>query len=368
MSHFSTMQKRKAGTKSSAGVAQSAKPISLKKLADHLGLAPATVSLVINGSPVAETISAETKSQIFEAARELNYRPNFFARCLRTRSSLTVGVIVPEVSEGYHASVLSGIEDYLLRQGYLYFVVSHRFKTDLVDEYVQLLLNRHIDGLVVINTPWTKHVPVPVVTVSSHDCVKGVTSIVLDHDRAAELALRHLTLLGHRQIAVIKGQAFVPDTEVRWRAIENAAKRMGLSLSPKLVGQIEDNSPLPHLGYKVTQKLLASGEPFTALFAFNDISAIGANRALHDFGLRVPQDVSVVGFDDIVSASFQNPALTTVQQPMRKMGRMAAETLLRCISHRGSDAGLPSVITVEPELVVRESTAHAPREKKSRKA
>jgi len=350
------MQKARGKSKSGVRPPQSVKPISLKKLADQLGLAPATVSLVMNGSPVAQTIAPETKKQIFEAARVLNYRPNFFARCLRTRNSLSIGVIVPEVSEGYNAAVLSGIEDYLLGQGYLYFVVSHRFKPDLIEEYVQLFLDRHVDGLLAISTPWNRELEIPVVTVSSHQTVKGASRIILDHDRAAELALRHLMLLGHRKVAVIKGQSFVPDTEVRWNAIENAARRLGLVISPELVGQIEDNSPLPTLGYKVTQKLLAAGE-FTALFAFNDISAIGASRAIRDFGLHVPEDVSIVGFDDIVSASYQNPALTTVHQPLKKMGRMAAETLLKRISHRNSDGDpIPSVITVAPELVVREST------------
>jgi LacI family transcriptional regulator len=360
------MQRARAKAKSSARPAKSVKPISLKKLADQLGLAPATVSLVMNGSPVAQTITPETKKQIFEAARLLNYRPNFFARCLRTRSSLSIGVIVPEVSEGYNATVLSGIEDYLLGQGYLYFVVSHRFKPDLVDEYIQLFLDRQVDGLLAISTPWDRQLDIPVVTVSSHQSVKGVTRIVLDHDRSAELALRHLMLLGHRKIAVIKGQSFVPDTEVRWNAIENAARRLGLVIDPKLVGHIEDNSPLPTLGYKVTQKLLAAGE-FTALFAFNDISAIGASRAIRDFGLRVPEDVSIVGFDDIVSAAFQNPALTTVHQPLKKMGRMAAETLLKRISNVNSESDpIPAVITVAPELVVRETTCAVAGRKGSR--
>ena len=276
--------------------------------------------------------------------------------------------MVSEVSEGYNATVLSGIEDHLLQEGYFYFVASHRFKQDLIDEYSQMFLHRSIDGLIVVNTPWHLDLPGPVVTVSSHHTVKGVTSIVLDHHRAAEVALRHLVELGHRKIAFIKGQAFVPDTEVRWTAIMGAAKQIGLSISTNLVTQIEDNSPSPHLGYEVTQKLLASGERFTALFAFNDISAIGAIRALHEFGLRVPEDISVVGFDDIESAAYQSPALTTVQQPLRKMGRMAAETLLRRISRPSekSDAASPR-ITVEPELIVRGTTCAVTEQQATRK-
>lgn len=344
---------------------KSKKPVGLKDLAEYLGLSPATVSLVMNGSPVADTIARDTKELIFAAARKFNYRPNFFARCLRSGRSFTIGVMVPEVSEGYNATLLSGIEDHLLREGYFYLVASHRFRQDLIDEYAQIFMHRSVDGLIVVNTRWQQELPIPVVTVSSHDAVPGVTGIVLDHRRAAHVALRHLVELGHRRIAVIKGQAFVPDTDVRWQAIAEAAAELGVPILPALTAQIESNSPSPELGYRVTQELLAAGETFTALFAFNDVCAIGAIRALHDAGLRVPQDVSVVGFDDIESAAYQNPGLTTVQQPLREMGRMAAETVLRRVLRPSPESERGSRIVVEPELIVRGTTsvAASPKEK-----
>src|SRR5437588_12113479 len=164
------------------------KPMSLKKLLDYLGLSPATVSLVINRSTVADSIPQETKDRIFAAARKFKYRPNFFARSLRARHSFTIGVIVPEVSDGYSASVMSGVEDYLLQEGYFYFVVSHRHRDDLIDEYPRLFIERSVDGIIAVDTPWSLSLKVPVVTVSGHNQVKGVTNIVLDHVRAAELA------------------------------------------------------------------------------------------------------------------------------------------------------------------------------------
>jgi len=363
------MGRSRRGASGRSGESRSAKPFGLKELADYLGLAPATVSLVMNGSPVAETIAPETKKLIFAAARKFNYRPNFFARCLRTKRSFTIGVLVPEVSEGYNAMVLSGIEDHLLQEGYFYFVASHRFRPDLIDEYSQLFLHRSIDGLIVVCSPWHRSLPFPVATVSCHHAVKGVTKIVLDHHHAAEVALQHLVELGHQKIAFMKGQAFVPDTEVRWKAIVEVAQQMGLPISEKLVAQIEGNSPSPHLGYRATQKLLASGEVFTALFAFNDISAMGAIRALHEFGLRVPQDVSVLGFDDIESAAYQTRGLTTVQQPLKRMGKLAAENVLRRILRptKDADGTSPAEIIVKPELVERETTALAPRTRRARK-
>jgi len=333
-----------------------APPVSLKFLAEHLGLSPATVSLVINRSPSAKSIPHRTQERIREAAGQLNYRPNFMARSLRAQRSFTIGVVVPEISEGYAALVLSGIEDHLLEEGYFYFVVSHRHRADLIEEYPRLLQQRAVEGLIAVDTVCQKGVPIPVIAVSGHREVEGVTNIVLDHARAAKLAMEHLAQLGHRKIAFIKGQEFSSDTEIRWEAERAAAKELGLEINERLVGQLDGESPSPEVGYGVTRKLLAAGEDFTALFAFNDISAIGAIRALREAGRRVPEDVSVVGFDDIQSAAFQNPGLTTVRQPLREMGVIAAETLLRRIN---APAKTPyaKAITVEPELIVRESTA-----------
>lgn len=330
-------------------------PISLKKLAEHLGLSPATVSLVINHSPVADSIPQETKDRVFSAARQFNYRPNFFARSLRTQRSFTIGVMVPEVSEGYAAMVMSGIEDHLLNEGYFYFVASHRHRADLIQEYPQMFLGRSVDGLIAVDTPWRQSVPVPVVTVSGHNEVKGVTNVVLDHVQAAELALQHLVQLGHRHIAFMKGQTFSSDTEIRWNSIVKVAGQLGIQINPKLVVQLEGDSPSPDLGYYVTKKLICTHEPFTALFAFNDISAIGAIRALREFELQVPRDISVVGFDDIQGAAYQNPGLTTVRQPLKKMGKIAAETLLQRIQKRSAEPELK--VVVEPQLIVRETTA-----------
>ncbi|HET8921750.1 MAG TPA: substrate-binding domain-containing protein [Candidatus Acidoferrum sp.] len=192
--------------------------------------------------------------------------------------------------------------------------------------------------------------------VLAHRDVPGVTNIVLNHARAARLALEHLARLGHRKIAFIKGQVFSSDTKVRWDAVRESAKELGLEINERLTGQLEGESPSPELGYEVTRKILASSEAFTALFAFNDISAIGAIRALREAGRSVPEDVSAVGFDDIQSAAFQNPGLTTVRQPLREMGMIAAETVLQRIN-ASKGAPYPRTITVEPDLIVRASTA-----------
>lgn len=333
--------------------------VSLKSLSEHLGLSPATVSLVINKSPSAKSIPYRTQERIRQAARELNYRPNFMARSLRQQRSFTIGVVVPEISEGYAALVMSGIEDHLLQEGYFYFVVSHRHRVDLIEEYPRLLQQRAVEGLIAVDTACPEDVVIPLVAVSGHRELPGVTNIALNHPQAAKLALEHLAQLGHRQVAYIKGQAFSSDTEIRWKTVCGAAEKAGLKISEALTAQLVGESSSPELGYAATQKLLAAKERFTALFAFNDVSAIGAIRALREAGRRVPEDVSVVGFDDIQSAAFQNPGLTTVRQPLREMGVIAAETLLRRIN-APAKTPYPKSITIEPELIIRESTAPVP--------
>ncbi|PYR61787.1 MAG: LacI family transcriptional regulator [Acidobacteria bacterium] len=330
--------------------------VTLKMLAEHLGLSPASISLVLNRAPAAKAIPRRTQERIQDAARRFHYRPNSLARSLRRRRSFTIGVMVPEISEGYAATVMSGIEDSLLQAGYLYFITSHRHRPDLLDEYPKLLLERSVDGIIAIDTPWTHAPPIPVVAVSGHGRTPGVTNIVVDHERAAMLALQHLHALGHRAIAIIRGQRFTSDSSPRWRAIREAARRLRLTLDPRLTVQLDRDSPWPDVGHEVTERLIATGRPFTALFAFNDISAIGAIAALRESGRDVPRDVSVVGFDDIQSAAYQTPGLTTVRQPLREMGVLAAETVVDRIAP--PDGYRPvRVIRVEPTLVVRGSTA-----------
>jgi LacI family transcriptional regulator len=347
------MARRKLTPPASRSEGSKNQPISLKRLAAHLGLSPATVSIVINRTRTADTIPEDTKRRIMDAARELNYRPNIIARSLRQQRTYSVGVLLPELSDGYSSLVLSGIEDYLLQNGYALLTASHRHKQELIDEYPKLFFDRAVEGLITIDTPYTDDLPIPVVSVSGHKPKEGVTNIELNHDTASELALRHLLELGHRHIAFIKGQSFSSDTEIRWESIRRAAKRLGVAIRAELVAQLEGNSPSPEVGYSAMSDLLAGTRDFSALFSFNDVSAIGAIRALHDAGLAVPEDVSVVGFDDIYGAAFHNPSLTTIRQPLVKMGLLAAETLLCQIARPGETA---VALRVEPELVVRESS------------
>jgi DNA-binding LacI/PurR family transcriptional regulator len=325
---------------------------SLKQLAEHLGLNPATVSVVLNDVP-GRSIPQATRDRIKAAAKAMNYQPNLLARSLRSRRTLTIGILVPELGDGYHTEVMSGIGDQLMQAGYFYFTAHHRHKPNLVEEYTRMLVGRGAQGLIAIDTRLEHPISIPVVAVAGHRHIEGVTSVLLDHVHAAELALGHLYKLGHRKIAFMRGQPFSSDSDERWKSLAAIAERLGIEIKPELVVSLDRDMSSPELGYPVVQQLLSSKQPFTAIVAFNDISAIGAIRALKDFNLRVPEDVSVIGFDDIKAAAFTLPRLTTINQPLEEIGRVATQSLLNRIHNTVPPR---DEIKVEPKLIIREST------------
>jgi len=215
-------------------------------------------------------------------------------------------------------------------------------------------MSRGVEGFITVDTSLTEAPTLPTVAVAGHRKVRGVTNIILDHRRAAELALKHLRGLGHEKIAFLKGHPSSSDAAVRWESICIVAQEMGLRVDPELTVQIDSEDSTPALGYPFGKRLLSRKRPFTALFAYNDLSAMGAISAFREAGLRVPEDVSVIGFDDISSAALAIPPLTTVRQPLVKMGNIAARTVVEQIE-KGTKA--LAEIAVDPELVVRLSTA-----------
>lgn len=329
--------------------------VTLKAVAAHVGLTAGTVSAVLNNSPACRSVPQHTKNRILAAARELNYRPNFMARALRVKRTYTIGVIAAEIGDSYGSVVISGVEKFLREQGFFYLTVAHRHDIKLLETYSQLLLERGIEGFITIDTSIAQQLPLPTVALAGHRSVEGVTNIVLDHRRAAQLALEHLVKLGHEEIAFMKGPAVSSDAEARWSSICDAARELGISVRPELTLQLGGEAASdPMSGSPYVRELLSRKQQFTALFAYNDNSAIAAIRVMQDAGLQVPSDISVVGFDDIQAAAYTNPSLTTVRQPLRKMGEIAASTLLDRIEERGEYC---PEIAVEPEFVIRQSTA-----------
>ena len=345
------------------GPAVTGAPVTLKVLAAHLHLDPATVSVVLNDVP-GRSIPEATRERIRAAARKFNYQPSFVARSLRNRRTMAIGILVPVLADGYHAEVMSGIGDRLLDKNYFYFIAHHRHRPDLIERYPRLLISRGAEGVIAVDTRLSHQLTVPTVAVAGHGRIKGITNVVLDHKSAAEQTLQHLAGLGHRDIAFMRGQPFSSDSEARWASLTGVARDLGIPIRPELTIQLSEDLTSPELGYPVVQRLLAYHRRFTAIVCFNDMAAIGATRALHDAQLRVPQDISVVGFDDIPQAAFQMPSLTTIRQPLHTMGRLAADVLLE---HLATHAAMPAEVSVEPHLIIRETTA-VPRQKPTRRS
>jgi LacI family transcriptional regulator len=326
--------------------------VSLKFLAEHLGLSPSTISYVLNDTP-GRSIPQATRDRVRKAAADFNYQPSMIARTLQGKPMNTVGILLPELGEGYHSQVLSGIGDYLMERDYFYFTVHHRHRKELIGAFPRLLLARGVDGILAIDTHLEESLPMPAVLIAGETSLQEVTNVVLDHELAADLAVRHLVELGHRQIVFMKGQLVSTDTQLRWAATMRVAGELGLTVDERLIVELALDSSSPEISYPGIHGLLERKAKFTAVLCFNDVSAMGTIRALHDAGLRVPEDVSVLGFDDIQSAAFQVPSLSTIRQPLKLMGGTGADALLRKLA--GEE--LPHVVRVAPELVVRESTS-----------
>src|SRR4030081_962103 len=236
---------------------QKSATVTLKVVAQHLGLTPGTVSAVLNDAPSARFMPQAPKNRIHAAAKKLDYRPNFFARTLRNKRTYTIGVIAEEIGDSYGSLVISGIEEYLRERDYFFLTVVHRHDAELLSRYSQMLLERGVEGFITVDTTVNEEPALPTVAVAGHKKVKGVTNIVLDHYRAASLALNHLVGLSHERIAFMKGNPLSSDSKDRWDAICEVAKEIGLKIDPVLTVQIDIDVPAPQLGYPFAKQLMA---------------------------------------------------------------------------------------------------------------
>jgi LacI family transcriptional regulator len=343
--------------------------VTIRDVAKESGFSSTTVSIVLNDAPLARYIPEVTKKRIERAAEKLGYRPNQFARSLRSRRSHAVGVMVFDMTDPYCTLVLRGIENALYQASYLPILTDVHNERSRFERYLEMLLDRRIEGLIVLAN-WLfldinlladlEKSSIPTALI---DCeLKGdaMSSVIVDNELGGYSALEHLHSLGHRKIAFIRGPKTLADSSPRWRGIRKFAKSCGLELDERLIVDLpESRDPFSSFeaGQKLTESLLEQNRQFTAILAFDDMTAFGAIRALGRKGLRVPEHCSVVGFDDVAPAALCTPALTTIRQPMEKMGADAAEIVLdgiKCVLEKQELAAQHR--KVAPELVVRDST------------
>jgi LacI family transcriptional regulator len=336
--------------------ADSGHRITLRKLAEHLGLSRTTISMILNDVPEAKRFPEKTRQRVVESAKKLGYRPNYFARSLGRKHTYLIGVVAPDFGNGFEAAVLSGFERHLLNTEYTSLVATHLWSPELLEYQVQNLCDRGVEGLLLINSTPSESPGISAVTICTDRCPIWSTRICVDNAFGIRKAINHLVSLGHKEIAFIKGPEGSGDTQERWNAVLATCKTHGLRVDPRLTVQLKRLEPpgTSHAdeGRIAAHNLLRGSRPFTALVAFNDLSALGAMTGLREAGLNVPEDVSIMGFDDIEFASIAYPALTTVRQPLQEMGATAAELLIRKLANDESVEN----IRVRPELISRSST------------
>jgi LacI family transcriptional regulator, galactose operon repressor len=343
--------------------------ITIRDVAKASGFSSTTVSIVLNNAPLAQYIPAATKNRIHKAAKKLGYRPNLFARSLRSQRSHAVGLMVFDMTDPYCTLILRGIENTLYQSSYIPILTDAHNDRGRFERYLEMLLDRRVEGLIVLAN-WLfldvnvladlEKSSIPTVMIGRELRINSVSSVIVDNELGAYAALDHLYTLGHRKIAFIRGPKTLGDSTPRWRGVRNFAQAKGLNLDSKLVVDLpESRDPISGFdaGYNLTRELLRRRRPFTALMAFDDLTAFGAIRALTKAGIRIPNDCAVIGFDDVAPSSLCTPTLTTVRQPMEAMGAMAVTIMLESISavqEKRKSRAVHRKLT--PELVIREST------------
>ena len=343
--------------------------VTIRDVARESGFSSTTVSIVLNNAPLARYIPAPTKKRIERAAKKLGYRPNLFARSLRSRRSHTVGVMVSDMTDPYCTPILRGIENSLYQGSYLPILTDLHNERSRFERYLEMLLDRRVEGLIVLAN-WLfvdidvladlEKSSIPTAMIGREPKTDSISSVVVDNEIGSYMAVEHLHSLGHRQIAFIRGPRTLGDSSPRWKGVRNFARTSGLELDENLIFDLpESRDPLSSFeaGSKLTEELIRGKIPFTALMAFDDMTAFGAVRALAKAGRRVPENCSVVGFDDIANSSLYTPPLTTIRQPMETMGAMAVNIVVDGINGVLEKRPIPAVHRkVVPELAVREST------------
>jgi len=346
--------------------------VTLLDIARASGFSVSTVSIVLSDAPLSQSVAAATREQIRALALQLGYHPDAYARSLRRRSTETVGILAFDLSDPFCVPILRGIQEGVHEAGYLPLLMDAQTRRQLFDTYLHMILERRAEGVIVIAS-WVfeetnllgdiRKNNVPIVIVGRDLTARGIHSILVDNEAGGALATHHLRELGHRNIAVIRGPQEMCDSEPRWAGIRKVATQSGMTLDERLVLELPGLSD-PASGFegglRFTRQMLASRRPFTAVLAFDDLTALGVVRGLTEAGLRVPHDCSVMGFDDVLFSAVTTPAISTVRQPLREMGLEAAQRVLQAIKSAGAREQKARLHKTDPELVVRLSTAPPP--------
>ena len=348
---------REIKAKAAARSRRKAPAVTLETVAARAGVSPSTVSRILNGTAV---VSVEKRDAVDAAIAELGFVPNPMARGLAGGRTHSVGVITLSIDSPFYGVALRGVEDALGRAGYSPLFVSGHFDAEAESRCIDVLRSRRVDGIIMLDGKLDDRAlraharALPLVVTGRSLKAPGVIALQSDNVEGARLATQHLLELGHRRIAFINGDPVHPDARDRYAGYRAALEAAGVAVDRALVlpGAFQEPS-----GLAAVELLLERRVPFTAIFAANDQMAIGATLALHQRGLRVPDDVSLVGYDDIAPAAYSVPPLSTVRQSGYEIGQCAAEAMLALLAGEKPRVSLPA-----PRFIAREST-RAPRKR-----
>lgn len=315
------------------------------------GVSASTVSRILNGTA---RVADSKRAAVEEAIRKLDFRPNLSARSLKMGTTMTVGILAQDIESPFFTRAMRGIEEGLADSGYAPIIVSGHWNAAEEAQRIRILMSRRIDGLVILTghladaqiVEFARHQPIVVTgrKLQGHNLV----ATWLDQTEAGYIATRHLLSLGHRRIAHIAGPRDHADAVDRLAGYHRACEEANMKPDPALVTQ---GDFLESGGLLAMNRLLDSGTPFTAVFAANDQMSYGARMALYRRGIRVPDDVSIVGVDDLPASAYVTPPLTTVRQPIYEIGLFAARALLYMLGQQVEPVEVPPL-----ELIVRETT------------
>ncbi|MEK8034060.1 LacI family DNA-binding transcriptional regulator [Ideonella sp. DXS29W] len=325
--------------------------ITILEVARRAGVSPSTVSRVVNGSA---GVSERKRLAVEATIRELNFRPNPSARSLKTGTTMSIGVVVQDLESPFFTRMLRGIEEGLADSGHVPLIVSGLWNAEEEEVRIRLLAERRIDGLIVLaghlsDEQLRDFARIQPVAVAGRQLSgPNLSGQWVNQDEAGYLATTHLMSLGHRRVAFIAGPDSHADAQHRHDGYLRAHRDHGIEPNPALLAQGDFTETS---GMLAMNRLLDSQAPFTAVFAANDQMAYGARVALYRRGIRVPDDISLVGVDDMPASAFMTPALTTVHQPLYDIGRHVAAELLRLMGRPAPHVDVPEV-----RLILRETT------------
>jgi LacI family transcriptional regulator len=327
---------------------------TIREVAESAGVSYATVSHVINNTRL---VSPETRERVLAAMDALNYRPNALARSLRQGKTNTLGLVLPDSANPFFAEISRSIEDEAFKKGYSVFLCNTELDTQRELFYVDVLSKKQVDGIIFVaagdqvdSLEFLVSRNMPVVMIDRNLPNVEVDAVLTDNQLGGYLATRHLLELGHKRIACIAGPSSITPSAERLIGYRKALEEAGLPYNESLILRGDYH---PQSGMELTHSILEMDPRPTAIFALNDLMALGALRAAAEAGCSVPADLAVVGYDDLELAQYANPPLTTISQPKKEIGIQAVHLLVDRMSRKSR---APSRLVLAPELIVRRST------------